>query len=286
MTDNPKKPTFLGRALTIQGAIPEGNKTLGGALARREKTSTLLAKGPATSNLAHVHKAVAASAHTVAAHEVDKRSLHKGICFLIDCTESRAETWDLAQQTMSEIFKALDMQSAPEIGIVIHRGESVSHLGWFKKAEDARREMSEISCLRGRTRIIPGLSAAMVREENIKPSSIIMIGDCFEETQEHLEQIGQQLNTQGIPVRAFHESNDSQGKWAYRRIAEITGGLFAEFGPGCASSLKDLCVAAAVYDIGGLTAFDRLLGSGHRGARVLADSLKKVAIGYTGPSLR
>ncbi len=281
--DNKSKlATALGNknALVAQGGASKG-AGLSGALARRDGTAPALAtQGPQGASIDAVRRAVSistASANTAYNDAARAREHLSGICFVIDATGSRQHSWQQAQRTQAEMFDAVKSAGNLKLSIVCHRGNRVSDLGTFATPADAKRSMAAVSCEAGNTEIIGSLKAAMGK----KPSTIIMIGDCFEENFGDLQQVCSKLAAEQIRVYAFVEGNDPNGQHAYKMAADLTGGIFQPFGSGL--DLSDLCVAAAVFDVGGQQAFDKLIASGHAGAKALEHQVKR--LGGPGPKL-
>lgn len=281
--DNKSKlATALGNkgALVAQGGVSKG-AGLSGALARRDGTApALTTQGPQGASIDAVRRAVSvstASANTAYNDAARAREHLNGICFVIDATGSRQHSWNQAQRTQAEMFDAVKSAGNLKLSVVCHRGGGVSDLGTFASPDEAKRRMGEISCASGETRIVSSLQAAL----NKKPSTIIMVGDCFEEGFGDLQQVCSKLAAQKIRVYAFVEGNDPNGQRAYKMAADMTGGIFQPFGAGL--DLSDLCVAAAVFDVGGQQAFDKLIASGHAGAKALEHQVKR--LGGPGPKL-
>ena len=282
-TDNKSKlASALGNksALVTQGSQTKG-AGLSGALARRDGTTpALTTTGPQAASIDAVRRAVSistANANTAYNDAARAREHLNGICFVIDATGSRQASWQQAQRTQAEMFDAVKTAGNLKLSIVCHRGGSVKDLGSFASPDDAKRRMAEVSCESGNTRIVDSLQSALGK----KPSTIIMVGDCFEESFTDLQKVCTQLAAQKIRVYAFVEGNESSGQRAYKMAADMTDGIFQPFGSGL--DLSDLCVAAAVFDVGGQQAFDKLIASGHKGAKALEHQVKR--LGGPGPKL-
>ena len=72
------------------------------------------------------------------------------------------------------------------------------------------------------------------------PSSIIYVGDHYEETEADLEETISIMRQNNIKVFPFLDSNDSKAERVYRHLAESTGGTFAMFNDPN-TPLNDLC---------------------------------------------
>jgi hypothetical protein len=264
--------SFLGHVPGTSGSPDKGSTGLSIFNSRTSLTSPLASK-PLTSNVSAVRQAAVSSFHH-AKDEEDQINNRKGICFVIDCTGSRSETWTEAQKITAGLF---DVLKDSQVQVVIHRNNDVENLGRFNNASAAKSAMSEIDCVPGQTNIVPSLEVVLNGAKNELPATIYMIGDCFEESGRDLRRVAARLKENNIPVRAFHEGDDKNGESAYKLIAELTGGTFSKFGPGCAASLKEMCEAAATLDVSGRAKFERMLASGHAGARALQNARQALA---------
>ncbi len=190
------------------------------------------------------------------------------IAFLFDATGSRSATWRAAQDIQAEmISEYASAASNVEVGIIVHRGEKVETLGWFKDGDKARNAMQEVSCQGGLTRIETGLRACLGTNNDKRPKAIVMVGDHCEEDSEDIASVARSLKGLNIPVHAFHEGGDSEGERIYKMVADITNGAFAKFGPDM--PLKNLVRPLFIHTIHGSEAFQKLAASGDEGARAL-----------------
>jgi len=267
--------SVLGKALSV-AADKDQKKTTGGlagALMRQDKGSALATtEAPKKSNLVAISDAMTSS------QTANNAFGNKGICFVIDATGSREASWKEAQKMQAKMFDTIkSVGEGITVGVVCHRGERVETLGWFKSAESAKKRMAEVSCSTGQTRVCDALLEAAQGHDNRAPSSIILVGDCFEESYATIKYVAGQLKDQNIKVFAFLEGNDGAASEAFATVASMTGGAFKQFGQGL--NLEDLCVAAATFDTGGKAAFDRLLQAGHSGAKALESQIHRKAIG-------
>jgi hypothetical protein len=283
MTEKSKLLTALATVNTSENA-PKESGGLKTALAR--KTATALTGGPQTTNLTAVHKAVLSSSNTVVAamkDDAQARKDLKGIAFVIDATGSRELSWREAQVTQNKMFDALKSVDELEVGIICHLGNTVNALGWFKDPVQAKQRMADVSCATGQTKVVDSLRQAIAGHDGHSPSSIIMVGDCFEENFDALTSVCREIKDKRIKLYAFLDGNDPTGESAFKLAAELTNGVFKRFGDDL--SLTDLCVAAAVQDSGNVEAFKKLLASNHKGALALQGSTNRLLLsGNASPS--
>lgn len=198
--------------------------------------------------------------------ETDHKDENKKIAFLFDATGSRRNTWEEAQKWQEEIINEFASAGA-EVGIVVHRGGKVKNLGWLTNGHDAKSKMAETTCKGGYTQIAKGLRACAEGPDDKNPKAIIMVGDDYEEEEEHYTKVANELKKKNIPVHAFLEDNKPSGKEVYEKIANITGGVFIKLGPDM--PLKDLVRSLFVYSIEGKAKFEIELAEGNAAALVL-----------------
>jgi hypothetical protein len=216
---------------------------------------------PARPDLAAVQNALAKREETVA------KNGNKGICFVIDATASRQACWIEAQKIQARMFDALKSYKDISVGVISYGGMKVSHLGWFQDAEKAKGKMANVVCVGGQTQIAESLKGAAAGEKDRPPSSVILVGDAFEEDFEDLKKVASLLKLRGIKVYAFLDGSDPAAAEAFRMVASMTGGVFKNFGDNVDLGLGDLAVAAAVYDTGGRAALQELAAAGNKGAK-------------------
>ncbi len=198
--------------------------------------------------------------------ETKPRDENKKIAFLFDASISRKNTWEEAQKWQEEIINEFASAGA-EVGIVVHRGGEVKNLGWFVNGHDAKSKMAETTCKVGYTQIAKGLKTCAEGPDDKLPKAIIMVGDDYEDEDEHPAKVAKELKKKNIPVHAFLEDNKPTGKEVYEKIANITGGVFIRLGPDM--PLKDLVRSLFVYSIEGKGGFDKLLTDGNTAALAL-----------------
>jgi hypothetical protein len=240
-------------------STPAATGAFSQALARRQQGNSLQAiKGPERPDVAAIQGAVAR-------REEMAKNNNKGICFVIDATGSREHSWREAQQMQARMFDALKEYKDLSIGVISYGGNRIDNLGWFNNADSAKRKMAEVRCEGGATQIVDSLEMASQGNKGKAPSSVILVGDAFEEDFGRLERTASLLKLRGVKVYAFVEGDIPEAATAFKMVADITGGVFKKFGEDL--SLSDLVVAAAVYDTGGKEALQQLANKGDKGAK-------------------
>ena len=182
------------------------------------------------------------------------------LCFIIDATGSRSETWQTAQKIQRRMFAEF-AETGPGLNarVTYFKGaDTCRSSAWTRDYRDIERFMSDISCAGGETQIVRAI------EENLSsstpPTAIVLIGDACEEDNDPpdlIQKYGKILGHREIPVFAFLEGNGFAGGKAYRDLAELSGGEFASFGSPL--DLSSLVSVVTAYSIGGDNAVSALL---------------------------
>jgi hypothetical protein len=179
------------------------------------------------------------------------------LCFVIDATESRAQTWKAAQKIQAQMFRVAQRSGNLLAQVIYFRGsDTIAAVTdeWASGADVLATKMAKVECRTGQTQILQSLRIA----QDLGSTAIVLIGDAFEECPEALELRAEQLGNAGIPTFTFLEGDDPEATLAFSRLAEITAGAFALFGDYL--DLGNLVTAAAAYATGGTEALARLSG--------------------------
>ena len=180
------------------------------------------------------------------------------IGLIVDATASRSAQWEEAQKVQRNMF---DIIGAMSLRLMHYGGNELTDHGWQDDADEVAARMAQVQCNGGQTQFIDGFRRFLADGPNDNPAkSIIMIGDSYEE--EDPTPIANALKEKGIAVYAFHKGGDTLAEEEFRKIAEITGGAFAKFGPDM--PLKDLCEGVALKTSGGASALNRLQNAAAR----------------------
>lgn len=249
-------------------------------MATKPDIVTLLNKPPARANT----QAITAALRHSAALTSDKRK--RGFVeFIVDCTGSRSQQWvDVQMMTADLLTNVFARSSVPvTLGLTVFSGDTVGRLGRFAAASAAREAMLEISCETGNTQICKATDIALSQSLETPPAAMIYIGDHFEETLEALDQRIGALKQRNIVAHAFHDASvpserTSLGRIIYNRLATETGGVFSVLGEQ--ASLSELCTAVITHAVEGIEAYQKLLASGHKGARAIASQINRPQLGF------
>ncbi|MCD8566387.1 MAG: VWA domain-containing protein [Alphaproteobacteria bacterium] len=176
--------------------------------------------------------------------------------FIIDATGSRESTWNEAQKIQTDMFSSVAGKGGLKLKLTHFGGSTLSVHEWMDDPNAVASKMKEVSCMLGLTQIIKALEAFLVDNPKEAASSIILVGDSFEENIEELGPFCEKLKNQGTKVFSFLEGDDLQAKQAFSMLSEKTGGAFAVFGKDM--PLEDLCQGVALMAVGGTAALRHL----------------------------
>jgi hypothetical protein len=102
---------------------------------------------------------------------------------------------------------------------------------------------------------------------------LVYVGDAMEEPIDDLCALAGELGLLGVKAFMFHEGHDPDAAQAFREMARLTGGAYAQFDAGAPQALAELLRAAAAYAASGVEGLHRLAPRS-QGARGLLTSMK------------
>lgn len=196
------------------------------------------------------------------------------LLFAMDATASRENSWDMACQIQADMFMSTQMMGSLEISLCYFHGyNEFKHFSWTPHAKKLRDQMLQVRCLAGQTQIKRTLDHAITIGSQQKIKAVVYIGDCCEESIDHVAVSAGKLGVMGIPVFIFHEGHDPQAKSAFQHIAQLTHGAYCAFDENSVAQLKDLLCAVAAYAVGGLSALKKQTKQGNIVAQAIIKQL-------------
>jgi hypothetical protein len=194
----------------------------------------------------------------VAATPVAKPAGRRGrLMFAIDATASREPTWDMACHLQSEMFDETAKLGGLDVQLVYYRGfRECKASGWVSNSRDLVARMNRVTCLGGRTQIGRVLRHAMKETRKAPVDALVFVGDCMEESVDHLCDLAGKLGVLGVRAFIFHEGGEPTARRAFEQIAQLTNGAYCPFDAGSARQLRELLSAVAVYAAGGRPALE------------------------------
>ena len=62
-----------------------------------------------------------------------------------------------------------------------------------------------------------------------KVGALVFVGDCFEEDVDAAGKVAGELGLLGLPAFMFHEGNEPLAAFAFKQIAQLSGGAYCSF---------------------------------------------------------
>jgi len=167
----------------------------------------------------------------------------------------------LMSEALARLGKTEERRLAPRAGRLIFgldltgsRAAGLKHAPWCADAAVLCRSMLTLACECGNTQIARLLRCVLSQRERL--SAVVFVGDQCEENPEELLALAEMLRGRAIPLFVFHECDDHDSrslnaKPLFRRMAEISGGIYVEFKPDSGEVLKELLPSIAAFSTGG-----------------------------------
>jgi len=184
------------------------------------------------------------------------------LIFGLDLTQSREASLAQARIATAAMFGAIRAIGRIAMKLVYYRGtQECRESQWCADAEILCRSMLGLSCEAGATQIARLLRRVLAMEETL--SGVVFVGDHCEDNADELVALGQKLRDRAIPLFVFHECADHdqrslEAKPLFRRIAELSGGVYVEFKPDSGEVLRELLSGVAAFSAAGAKGVERL----------------------------
>ncbi|WP_414474622.1 VWA domain-containing protein [Microvirga sp. M2] len=184
------------------------------------------------------------------------------LVFALDATMSRQPTWDLACRVQGEMFAAASDAGGLSVQLVYFRGFGECRFSrWVADPRALTDLMTKISCRGGQTQIGRVLRHVRTEARRAPLKVLVYVGDAMEEPIDDLCAVAGELGLIGVKAFMFHEGHDPEAARAFREIARLSGGAYAQFDAGAPRILSELLRAAATYATSGVEGLARLTAS-------------------------
>jgi hypothetical protein len=167
--------------------------------------------------------------------------------FAMDATGSREPTWEMAGKLHREMGAAL---GGLTLQLIFFGGTACKSSQWVVGGQRLAELMIKVRCVTGCTQINRVLQHVLTESREHTIRALVYVGDCCEESGEELFGLAEQLKRRTIPIFVFQEGTDSVAEPIFRRLAQITDGIYASFDTGSAEQLRKLLAGAADYAAG------------------------------------
>lgn len=184
------------------------------------------------------------------------------LIFGLDLTGSREAGLKQARIATAAMFNAIRTFGRVEMKLVYFRGiDECRESQWCADAGVLCRSMLKLACERGGTQIAKVLRLAVAQKEKL--SALVFVGDHCEEDPAELVLLAEKLRDKAIPLFVFHECDDHD-QWSldakplFRRLAEVSRGIYVEFRPESGDVLTELLPTVAAFSASGVEGLNRM----------------------------
>lgn len=179
------------------------------------------------------------------------------LVFALDATMSRQATWDVAQSVQGRMFVTAAAHGGLDVQLVYYRGLSECKASSFVTGgERLASLMMKIAVGAGQTQIAKVLRHVIDETRRSPVRALVFVGDAMEEPLDILAGLAAELGLLGVKAFLFQEGHDKAAEHAFRKIAMLTGGAYANFDLSSPDKLVSLLSAAAAYAAGGRRALE------------------------------
>ena len=198
------------------------------------------------------------------------------LLFAIDATASRQPTWDRACQLQGQMFLATQNLGGLSVQLAYYRGMNELRATKWRVDEHALlRQMSRVSCEGGMTQIERLMNHALKEHRQQAVKALVFIGDACEENPDRLAGKAGELGIAGLPMFVFQEGADPQAQSAFKQMAKLSGGAWAQFDHGSPHQLAELLGAVARYAAAGTSAMLEHGTAGSGSVKLLLEQLNR-----------
>jgi hypothetical protein len=182
-----------------------------------------------------------------------ERPIRGRLAVVLDLTGSRRESLRRARIATAAMFDAIKALGAIVVKLIYYRGGNECKAGpWQGDPAVVSQVMQRLSCVTGYTQIERALRYVEAEDEPV--SGVVFIGDHCEDNPGELADLARTLGARHIPIFVFHEYTDSdsrsnEARPVFQRLAELSGGVYTEFNPASAVSLRELLTTVGAFSV-------------------------------------
>jgi hypothetical protein len=178
------------------------------------------------------------------------------------------------------MFDAIRALGAVAVKLVYYRGSECRASGWRDNPAVLAQAMRRLSCETGYTQIARVLRLALNEPETI--CGVVFIGDHCEDDPGELYDLAQALGRKSMPLFVFHECADHDdrsidAKPVFKRMAELSGGIYVEFKPDSGAVLREMLASLGALAAAGVDGVNRVALPQTPEARQLQTQLRLLA---------
>jgi hypothetical protein len=199
------------------------------------------------------------------------------LAFILDLTGSRRASLYNARIATASMFETVKAIGAIAVKLIYYRGKNECRAGsWESDPQIVSRAMQRLSCQTGVTQIAQALRHVLAEGEKL--SGVVFIGDHCEDDVAELAELATALGERKLPAFIFHEcpDEDLRADWArpiFKHLAEASGGVYCEFQPDSATTMRELLQGVAAFSAAGVNGLQQLTAPQSHEARQLQERL-------------
>lgn len=166
------------------------------------------------------------------------------LIFVLDLTGSRENSLRDARIATAAMFDAIKTIGSVAVKLIYYRGANECRASqWHDDPGVLCQSMLALSCKTGATQIARVLRLALAEKEKV--CGMVFVGDHCEDDPDELVSLAQKLGQQSMPLFVFHECADHderslRAKPVFKRMAELSGGVYVEFKPDSGIVLREM----------------------------------------------
>ncbi len=177
------------------------------------------------------------------------------LIFGLDLTGSREPSLEHARIATAAMFDTIKAIGSVAVKLIYYRGLRECRAGvWHSNPSVVCESMLALSCESGETQIARLLGAVLAEQSSI--SGVVFIGDHCEDSPGELQRLSQMLGEKSVPLFVFHECDDHdkrslKAKPIFKKMAELSGGVYVEFRPDSGVVLRETLATVAAFSVAG-----------------------------------
>jgi hypothetical protein len=199
------------------------------------------------------------------------------LIFGLDLTASREHSLKQARIATAAMFDTIKSLGAVAVKLVYYRGSEIKASGWHDDPAALADGIRRLSTESGYTQIARLLRVALAEDGPV--SGVVFVGDHCEDDAAKLQNLAQELGRKSIPLFVFHECADHDAmsidaKPVFKRMAELSGGVYVEFKPDSGAALREMLSSIGALAAAGVEGVERVAVPETPAARQLQKELR------------
>jgi hypothetical protein len=177
--------------------------------------------------------------------QIEVKETRRGrLIVALDLTGSREHSLKHARIATAAMFDTIKALGAVSVKLVYFRGSDECRASqWHSNPDILSAAMRRLSCEAGYTQMARVLRLAMAEKETV--CGLVYVGDHCEDDADELRDLAALLGQRSCRLFMFHECADHdqrslEAKPVFKRMAEISGGVYVEFKTDSGAVLREM----------------------------------------------